>query len=135
MSEQLLTHGLMAFFSHIAASFVFLAVFIVVYIRITPYQEIALIRQGNCAAAASLVGAVLGYCTALSSAIANSVSLIDMCFWGVVALVIQLLAFGAARLLLPGIVSDIPENKIASGVFLGGLSLGLGMLNAACMTY
>lgn len=135
MSEQLVTHGLIAFFSHIAAAFVLLAVFVVIYIRITPYREIALIRAGNVAAAASLSGAVLGYCTALASAIANSVSLVDMCFWGVVALVIQLLAFGVARLLIPGIVSDIPDNKIASGIFLGALSLGLGMLNAACMTY
>ncbi|MFZ6743866.1 DUF350 domain-containing protein [Undibacterium sp. JH2W] len=135
MSEQLLTHGLFAFFSHIAAALVLLAIFVVIYIFITPYREIALIRAGNMAAAASLSGAVLGYCTALASAIANSISLIDMCFWGVIALVIQLLAFGIARLLIPGIVSDIPENKISSGIFLGALSLGLGMLNAACMTY
>lgn len=135
MSEQLVAHGLIAFFSHIAAAFVLLAIFVVIYIRITPYREIALIRAGNVAAAASLSGAVLGYCTALASAIANSISLVDMCFWGVVALVIQLLAFGVARLLLPGIISDIPDNKIASGIFLGALSLGLGMLNAACMTY
>ena len=135
MSEQLLAHGLLAFFSHIAAAFVLLALFIVIYIRITPYREIALIREGNCAAAASLAGALLGYCTALSSAIANSVSLTDMCFWGVIALVIQLLAFAVARLVLPGIVADIPDNKIASGIFLGSLSLGMGMLNAACMTY
>ena len=135
MSEQLLAHGLIAFFSHIAAAFVLLTLFIVVYIRITPYREIALIREGNIAAAASLSGALLGYCTALASAIANSVSVIDMSFWGVVALVIQLLAFGIARLLIPGIVSDIPNNKIASGIFLGALSLGLGMINASCMTY
>lgn len=135
MSEQLLAHGLLAFFSHIAAAFVLLALFIVIYIRITPYREIALIREGNIAAAASLSGALLGYCTALASAIANSVSVIDMSFWGLVALVIQLLAFGIARLLIPGIISDIPNNKIASGIFLGALSLGLGMINASCMTY
>lgn len=135
MSEQLLAHGLVAFFSHIAAAFVLLTLFIVVYIRITPYREIALIREGNIAAAASLSGALLGYCTALASAIANSVSVVDMSFWGLVALVIQLLAFGIARLLIPGIVSDIPNNKIASGIFLGALSLGLGMINASCMTY
>ncbi|MBC3908668.1 MULTISPECIES: DUF350 domain-containing protein [Undibacterium] len=135
MSEQLLAHGLVAFFSHIAAAFVLLTLFIVVYIRITPYREIALIREGNIAAAASLSGALLGYCTALASAIANSVSVIDMSFWGLVALVIQLLAFGIARLLIPGIISDIPNNKIASGIFLGALSLGLGMINASCMTY
>lgn len=135
MSEQLLAHGLLAFFSHIAAAFVLLALFIVIYIRITPYREIALIREGNIAAAASLSGALLGYCTALASAIANSVSVIDMSFWGLVALVIQLLAFGIARLLIPVIISDIPNNKIASGIFLGALSLGLGMINASCMTY
>ncbi len=35
----------------------------------------------------------------------------------------------------PGIASDIVGNKAASGIFLGAMSLGLGLLNAACMTY
>ena len=38
---------------------VLLLVFFVIYTRITPYNEVLLIRQGNTAAALSLSGAVI----------------------------------------------------------------------------
>jgi putative membrane protein len=123
--------GLPAFLSHFGLALLLVAIFFMVYIFITPYHELRLIRAGNHAAAASLAGALLGYIVALASAIANSVSLLDMLVWGVVALVVQQLDDQESHQLL----ADIPENKIASGVFLGTVSLGLGLLNAACMTY
>jgi putative membrane protein len=135
MSAQLLSYGLPAFLSHFAAALVFLFLFIIIYIRITPYKEITLIREGNSAAAASLSGTVLGYCIALAASISQSVDLMDMMVWSGIALVVQLLAFFVTRMLLPDLVRDVPQNKIASGLFLGAVSLGLGILNAACQTY
>ncbi len=105
------------------------------YIFITPYREIALIRAGNAAAAASLSGAILGFVLPLASAITHSVSLLDMAVWGLIALIIQLLVYGVGRLLLPDLARDIPAGQIATGVFLGALSLAVGILNAACMSY
>jgi putative membrane protein len=58
-----------------------------------------------------------------------------LAIWGLIALIIQLLVYGVGRLLLPSLASDIPAGKIASGVFLAALSLAIGLLNAACMTY
>ncbi|MFC5475078.1 DUF350 domain-containing protein [Paraherbaspirillum soli] len=135
MSMTFLPAGLPAFLSHFGLALALTAAFFVIYILITPYHELALIRAGNHAASASLSGALLGYIVALASAISNSVNLLDMLVWGVVALVAQLLAFFIVRLLLPTLVADIPENKIASGIFLGAASVGLGLLSAACMTY
>jgi hypothetical protein len=85
------------------------------------------------AAAASLSGSILGYSIALASAIANSVNLQDMLIWGCIALLVQLFAYFAARVMLPGLVLDIPENKVASGIFLGAISLSMGLLNAASL--
>lgn len=135
MNMQFFSEGLIAFASHFASALAFLFVFIAVYIRITPYKEIALIREGNTAAAASLSGAVLGYCIALASSVAHSVDLLDMLVWGSIALFVQLLAFFATRLMLPDLIKDVPENKLASGIFLGAISLGMGILNAACQSY
>jgi putative membrane protein len=135
MSAQFLAYGFPAFISHFGSALAFLFLFIAVYIRLTPYKEIALIREGNTAAAASLSGAVLGYGIALASSVAHSVDLVDMLIWGAIALVIQLLAFFVARLILPDLIKDVPENKLASGIFLGALSLGMGILNAACQSY
>lgn len=127
--------GLPAFLSYFAAAIGLLALFLLIYVFMTPYREITLIRQGNTAAAASLSGAILGFVLPLASAIAHSVGLADMAIWGLVALIIQVLVYLAARLLLPDLARDVPAGKVATGVFLGALSLAIGMLNAACMTY
>jgi putative membrane protein len=49
--------------------------------------------------------------------------------------VVQIVIYVAIRLLMPDIVRDISDGKVAAGVFLGGVSLAAGILNAACMTY
>jgi putative membrane protein len=36
---------------------------------------------------------------------------------------------------MPELVRDIPAGKVATGVFVGSLSVVTGILNAACMTY
>lgn len=135
MSDAFLNFGLPAFVSHFFTALAFLFVFIAIYIRITPYKEITLIREGNTAAAASLSGAVIGYAIALSSSVAHSVDLYDMLIWSGIGLVVQLLAYFITRLMLPDLVKDVPENRLASGLFLGALSISMGLLNAACQTY
>lgn len=127
--------GLPSFLFYFATAIGLLLLFLAAYILITPYREIALIREGNLAAAASLGGAILGFVLPLASAIAHSVGLLDMAVWGLIALVVQLLAYGAGRLLLPDLARAIPAGQVATGVFLGALSLAVGILNAACMTY
>ena len=127
--------GLPSFLLYFATAVGLLLLFVTAYILVTPYHEIALIREGNTAAAASLSGAILGFVLPLASAIAHSVGLLDMAIWGLIALLIQLLAYGASRLLLPDLAHAIPAGQVATGVFLGALALVVGILNAACMTY
>jgi putative membrane protein len=112
-----------------------LAAFVAIYIRLTPYREIALIREGNMAAAFSLSGTIIGMVLPLSSAVENSVNLIDLGVWCTIALAVQLIVFVIARIALPHIAQDIPAGKQASGIFLGAVSIAAGMLNAAAMSY
>jgi putative membrane protein len=123
------------FLVYLAVSLVLLVVFISVYIRVTPFREIALIREGNMAAAFSLSGSLLGFIVPLASAVQHSVGLVDMAIWGLIAMLVQVAAFVVVRILIPSISTDIPANKTAAGFFLGSLSLGVGLLNAACMSY
>lgn len=123
------------FIVYFVAAIAAVAVFLAIYVRITPYREVALIRDGNVAAAASLSGALLGFVLPLASAVAHSVNLADMAIWSAIALVVQVAAYAAARVLLPGIGSGIPSGNVAHGLTLGALSLAVGILNAACMTY
>ena len=123
------------FLVYLAVSLVLLALFIAIYIRITPYRELQLIREGNMAASFSLSGALLGFIVPLASAVQHSVSLVDMAIWGVIALFVQVGAFVAVKLLIPSITRDIPAGNGAQGFFLGSLSLGVGLLSAACMSF
>ncbi|MEI7614458.1 MAG: DUF350 domain-containing protein [Betaproteobacteria bacterium] len=124
-----------AFFSYFAVAVALLAVFLLLYVNVTPYDEIALIRQGNTAAAISLSGALLGFAMPVANVIAHSDTLGDLVAWGALAAVIQLLTYLAARFTLPHLSEDIPAGKIAPAVFLAALSLSVGLINAACMSY
>ncbi len=123
------------FLLYLAISCVLLAIFVALYVKITPYREIALIRDNNMAAAFSLSGAMIGMVIPLAIAVKYSVNPIDMAIWGFLALAIQLLVFVVARIALPNIVVDIPAGKTAPGFFLGAISIAAGILNAACMSY
>src|SRR6476661_6530645 len=112
---DLLVHsarGIDEFLVYLASSLALLAAFICIYIWITPYRELTLIRQGNVAAAASLSGTILGFAIPLAHAVAQSVNIAEMAMWGVVALAMQLLVYFVMRRLVPGLVSDIPAGKL-----------------------
>ncbi len=123
------------FLLYLGVSLALLGLFIAIYVRITPYEEIKLIRAGNIAAAFSLSGSILGFVIPLGAAIRVSVNLVDMAIWGLVALLVQLAAFVAVKLLIPTITQDIPAGNGAQGFFLGSLSLAAGILSAACMSF
>jgi putative membrane protein len=127
--------GFDAFLAYLGVSLVLLGLFTAIYVRITPYAEFALIREGNMAASFSLSGSMLGFIVPLCAAVEHSVSLVDMAIWGVVAMLVQLAAFVAVKIMIPHITQDIPAGKGAQGFFLGALSLGVGLLSAACMSF
>jgi putative membrane protein len=126
--------GARPFALYFGTSLALLAVFVAAYATVTPYREIPLIRQGNKAAALSFAGAVIGFVIPVSKAIAQSSNLIDMLVWAGVAFVAQLLAYLAAALLVPHFRATITDDHLASGIVLAALSIGIGCLNAACMT-
>lgn len=123
------------FLLYLAVSLAFVALFVAIYIRLTPYRELALIREGNMAASFSLSGSLLGFIVPLAATVRYSVGLADMAVWAALALVVQLCAFVAVKLVVPNLAHDIQAGRTAQGFFLGSVSLGVGLLNAACMSY
>ena len=123
------------FLVYLAMSLVFLAIFVAIYVRITPYRELALIRAGNMSASFSLSGSLLGFIVPLCATVRYSVSLVDMAIWALIALVVQLCAYVVVKLMIPTLSQDIEAGRTAQGFFLGTFSLGVGLLNAACMSY
>ena len=135
MSIMMSLQGVQSFLLYFAAGFVAEAVFVLAYMAITPHHEARLIESGNTAAAISLGGAVIGFTLPVASAIANSVSLLDMLVWCAVALVVQLAAFLLATLFLSGLAKRIEDGNMAAAATTATVSLAIGLLNAASMTY
>ncbi|MBB3952585.1 DUF350 domain-containing protein [Aureimonas jatrophae] len=127
--------GLPAFLAYFATGLAALGLFSWLYSSLTPQHELTLIRFGNTAAVVAFLGALVGFSLPLASAAANSVSLADFVIWAVIGAVVQAVAFGAACLTLRGLPRRITAGEISAGLWSAGLSLSVGMLNAACMTY
>lgn len=127
--------GVDGYFLHFLAAMLLVALFSVIYVRITPYPEFKLIAEGKVAPAISFSGALLGFVISLASAISHSVSFVDMLVWAAVALMVQLLVFFLLRLTFADLSRSIASDALAPAILLGVLSLAAGILNAACMTY
>jgi putative membrane protein len=127
--------GAMAFLLAFVVAGVFTLAFKVVYQLITPYREKELIRQGNVAAAVTLAGALIGYVLPLASALSHTVSLLEFAAWATLAGVIQIVTFTVVRMVaLPDVKARIENGEVSVAIYLAGVSIAVGLLNAACMT-
>ena len=127
--------GALAFLLAFIVAGLFTLGFKVAYQMITPYRERDLIRQGNTAAAVALIGALIGYVLPLASALSHTVTLVEFVAWALLAGVIQVAAFTLVRVIaLPDVKARIENGEVAVGVYLAGVSVVVGVLNAACMT-
>jgi putative membrane protein len=105
------------------------------YQRITPHDEMRLIRAGNTAAAVALAGVMIGLTLPISSAFAHSVNIVDAVVWGLVALLVQLACFFAvSKLLGAGWRDALERGEMAGAVVKAAASVAVGMLNAACLS-
>ena len=124
-----------SFLLYFAAALIAVVVFVVLYMAVTSHHEAKLIREGNAAAAISFSGALVGFTLPLASAVIHSVSLIDMAVWSAIALIVQLGVFLVVDYLMRSVSRHIEDGNVAAGIVLGAVSLAIGVINAACMTY
>ena len=123
-----------AYLGYMAVALGLLVAAVTIYSFVTPHRELRLIRSGNTAAACSLLGMILGQAIALSAAVRYAGSISDLVLWGVTALFFQLACFFAIRILLPDLRQGIENDTLSYGLFLGGCSSAVGLINAACLT-
>lgn len=107
---------------------------VAIYVWLTPYRELTLIRQGNVAAAITLSGQMLALAIPLGAMLAHSVNLPDIVLWGVVALILQLIAFATAAVLVRDLRHAIERGEIAPALVLATAQIVAGIFNAAAMS-
>jgi putative membrane protein len=126
--------GLPAFLLYFCVAGVLIVAYIFVYTWITPHDEFALIRNKVPGAAISLGMSIIGFALPLTSAIGHANDVVDMTIWGMVALVVQIVAYYLARVPLPDLSKRIADGELGPAIWLGCASVTAGLINAASMS-
>lgn len=137
MTDSILRYldGVPAFLSYFAIGAGLIILFCLVYVRLTPHAEFALIKENKPAAAIAFGGALIGFALPLHAAISHAVSLLDCVLWGVVALIVQLFAFFAVRIVISDLPGRIARDERAAGIYSAAVAISVGLVNSASMTY
>lgn len=130
MNIQLIQGYLM----HLLTGFALVGVFVVVYLRLTPFDEIALIRKGCVAPALSFGGTLIGFSITVASGILHLPDYLSFLAWAAAAMVVQLAAFLLLDKALTGIQEALETNNVAMGALIGSVSLSIGLINGACLS-
>tara|TARA_B100000674_G_scaffold340470_1_gene284596 strand:+ start:158 stop:583 length:426 start_codon:yes stop_codon:yes gene_type:complete len=126
--------GIPFLLTHFGVTIVMLVVGAFIYIKITSHDEMALIKDGNNAAAVSLSGAILGLAIPLAFCMANSVNVYDIVIWGLVTLVIQLVTFWIIDLWLRDLSRKIEDGQVGTAILLASVKLAVASINAAAIS-
>ena len=116
---------------HLLLAAALLALFFAAYTRVTPYNEVLLIRQGNQAAALSLGGALIGFSITIGSALMHTLDYQQFFAWAFGAMLIQMLAYAITTRVLNMSKDQIEANNTAFGGLLGAISISIGVINGA----
>jgi putative membrane protein len=106
---------------------------VTIYHLVTPYHELRLIRNGNTAAALSISGAIIGLAIPLAICMATSVNVWDIVIWGIVTLLIQILAYRIGDALLKDLPTRIENGEMGAAILVVSIKLAISFINAAAV--
>jgi putative membrane protein len=130
---ETLRAGLPVLATQFGVTLLLLAVGAAVYILVTPFHEMRLIRAGNNAAGIVMAGTLVALALPLAATLATSRLTVDILVWGLVALILQLLTFGIASALIRDLRAMIEAGNTAAALLLVGIQLAIALLNAGAM--
>ena len=119
---------------HVLVTLAIFAAGATVYTVITPYREVALVREGNAAAAVSLGGVLIGLALPLAASLAASVSLPEIALWGATTLCVQLAVFRLTDLALRDLPARIAGGEMAAAALLVGAKIATAVVLAAAVS-
>ncbi|MBN8919502.1 MAG: DUF350 domain-containing protein [Rhizobiales bacterium] len=127
--------GLPAFLAYFCLASIAIVLYLVVYTRITRHDEFAMIAANSAAAAVALGLSLVGFSLPVASAIAHSANIVDCAIWSIIALVVQVLVYFAARIPVSDLGDRLEKGEMGAAVWLGSVSVTAGVLSAASMSY
>lgn len=129
-----LLEGVPVLLLHLAASVAVLVAALAIYMGITPYRGIALVRAGNAAAAVVLGGTAVSLAVPMAFCLAGAVNVWDILIWGIVTLTVQVITSVLVDLLiLPSLPRRIASGDMAAAALVTGFKLAMAALLAAAV--
>jgi len=119
---------------HVGLTLAILALGAALYAFLTPYREIAQVREGNPAAAVSFGAVLASLALPLAFAMAASTSLLELVLWGVSTTIVQLFLFWLTDLIFAGLPQRIREGDIAAAVLMAAAKLTVAVILAGAVT-
>lgn len=127
--------GAVNFLLYFGMAAIVLVVFKFLYQLVTPYNEMKLIRSGCTPAAITFSAAMIGFAIPVAKSISQATTPLEFLSWAVLAGVLQILAFVIVRaLLVKDLAARIERGELSVAIYLGSVSIAVGLLNAASMT-
>lgn len=126
------------FLIYLGTSLVLFLIGTFIFRVITPYSERALIKNGNVAVALKLLGKMAGLVVVLQSAIRSSINLVDLVLWAFIAIIIQIILHLVIEYVFTrntNLAKEVEKGNVAVGLFLGGVSILVGLIVAASISY
>lgn len=105
-----------------------------IYVLLTPHKELTLIREGNPSAAVAFGGVLLGLAIPIGSCLAHSFGVIDLAIWGVVTLLIQLIAFRVTDIVLSDLPKRIVDGDVAAALTVFAVKVGVAIILAGAVS-
>ena len=128
--NSLLT-GLPFLLLHSSVTFAMLISGLIVYAWVTPYDELALIKAGNTAAAITLSGAVIGFAIPLAVTLKTSLNTWDIILWGLVTLILMIIAYRVMNLVIRDFEKRVQNDEIGPAILLAAVKIAVGLIAAA----
>ena len=104
-----------------------------VHVLLTPMKEMKLIRAGNISAGISMAAVIVGLAIPMGACLVTATSIYDILIWGVVAILLQLLAFRVADLLLHDLPKRIEQDEVGAALVLAAVKIAAAMVMAAAL--
>ncbi|HVY88657.1 MAG TPA: DUF350 domain-containing protein [Hyphomonadaceae bacterium] len=130
---QAFVHGFPNFLLYGGVTLALLVTGCAVHVLLTPMKEMQLIRDGNLSAGISLAAVIVGLGLPMAACLSSAASVYELLIWGVVAILLQMLAFRAADLVLRDLPRRIERNEAGAALVLAAVKLAAAMVMAAAL--
>lgn len=131
---QSLLNGLPYVLLHVGISVGLLIIAVTIYTWMTPWEDIALVREGNTAAGVALAGMIVAMAIPLAFSMKASQHWLDILVWGLVSLILLIITFFVIDLLLRGLPAKIREGSVGPAVVLAGAKIAVATIIAAAVS-